>query len=87
MLNLDGFADSPEFAELIFTLANKSSLILLVSILTKHCDIFKVVNGIRLSNNQITDLSPFDSIPTVDIQMIDLRNNSVSENEKKNLIR
>lgn len=77
VLNLDQFAKSPEFAELIFTLGNKSSLTLLCSTLTKHCDIFKIVNAIRLSNNQISDLSPFAMLPTIDILMIDLRNNKV----------
>lgn len=77
VLNLDNFAHSPEFAELTFTLSNKSSLTLLCSTLTKHCDIFKIVNGIRLSNNQITDLTPFGLIPAIDIEMIDLRNNKV----------
>lgn len=78
VLNLDNFAQSPEFAELIFTLSNKCSLTLLCSTLTKHCDIFKIVNGIRLSNNQITDLAPFGLLPAIDIEMIDLRNNQVS---------
>ncbi len=81
VLNLDNFAQSPEFDELIFTLGNKSSLTLLCSTLTKHCDIFKVVNGIRLSNNQIMDLTPFAAIPVIDIQMVDLRNNKVSMGE------
>lgn len=79
VLNLDNFAQSPEFAELIFTLANKSSLTLLCSTLTKFSDMFKVVNGIRLSNNRISDLSPFGVVPTIDIQMVDLRNNSISD--------
>lgn len=78
VLNLDKFAQSPEFAELIFTLANTSSLQLLCSTLTKHCDIFKIVNGIRLSNNQIVDLTPFAVIPSIDLQIVDLRNNMVS---------
>ncbi|KAG4074421.1 hypothetical protein HA402_000400 [Bradysia odoriphaga] len=79
VLNLDKFAQSPEFAELIFTLGNKSSLTLLCSTLTKHCDIFKMVNGIRLSNNQISDLSPFEMLPAIDIVMIDLRNNKITD--------
>lgn len=80
VLNLDNFAQSPQFAELIFTLSNKSSLTLLCSMLNKHCDIFKIVNGIRLSNNKIVDLTPFAALPAIDVQLIDLRNNKVGSN-------
>lgn len=78
VLNLDNFAHSPQFADLIFKLSNKCSLGLLCSTLAKHSDIFKIVNGIRLSNNELVDLSPYSVIPAIDIQMIDLRNNKVS---------
>lgn len=78
VLNLDHFAQLPEFAELIFSLSNKAAFIFLCSLLTKHCDIFQTVNGIRLSNNELTDLTPLATIPAIDIDMIDLRNNKVS---------
>ncbi|KAJ6634948.1 Nuclear RNA export factor 2, partial [Pseudolycoriella hygida] len=79
VLNLNNFAKSPEFAEIAFTLGNKSSLALLCSTITKHCDIFKVVNGILLSNNDLVELSPFAAIPAIDVQVIDLRNNKIRD--------
>lgn len=78
VLNLDNFAASPEFENIVVNLANKQSLQLLCTTLEHNQEVLADINGIRLSNNNIYTLDSFTKLPNLNLQLIDLRNNDVS---------
>lgn len=82
VLNLDKFSTSTEFTQLYVDLSNAQSLNLLITTL-KNMDadknIFKSIKGIRLSNNNIANLQPLIALTRMELEMIDLRGNNVSE--------
>lgn len=81
VLNMDDFSSSAELDKIIANLSNKQSLQLLLTTLDNICEknrSFAEINGIRLSNNGIKSLQPFTKLSPISLEMIDLRNNNVS---------
>lgn len=82
VLNLDRFATRTDFKFICVDLSNKISLQLLFNALDNlqtNAKIFNQVQGIRLSNNNITTLDPFVKMPRVPLAILDLRDNNVSQ--------
>lgn len=80
VLDLEKFASSNEFENLVVNLSNKMSLQLLFTTLdTLHTNnkIFEKLRGIRLSNNSIKTLDPISKLPVLDLELVDLRVNKV----------
>lgn len=84
VLDLDNMASHPELANMEFEFSNPSALTLLSGAIeskmsSADCS-STTINGIRLTNNNLVNISSFDvtNLQKIRFQLFDLRNNKVS---------
>lgn len=71
-----------ELTEIYINLANKCHLELLCTTLCNCKELLNSITGLKLSNNNLKQLKPFEILPRTNLQMLDLRNNDVITHRK-----
>lgn len=77
VLNLDNLASSPELNEITINLGNRAALEMLISTLNNSKELLNSINGLKLSNNNISKLALFELLPRLSLQLVDFRFNNV----------
>lgn len=78
ILNLSRFNHNSELFDIIVNMGSRGVLERVFDLIYRNDERFRTINGIILSDNGISTMSPFKLFTGVEFAVLDLRNNNVS---------